>query len=389
MSVLLCCCLLFSVLCLSVSAAEDTLSVSDFNSLMGRETSSNGSTYTEYYTFSEGTVTVSGVLMHYWHANDPSFYALGATKVLTTFTLTDVQPNHNYDLNFKSAISYNGAYQIIVTVAGAKVFDKTFSDYKVQNIKCNFDMPANVVSGQTTVNIEYRVAQNYAYGSAGQNVRYYISENIDFVDRTDNPTWLQKILNRFTALGDTIGGFFGSLGDRISGFFSDLSKNISQWFAEQAQKIQDFKDGVKQWFQELGDKIGGFFTDLYNDLIEGLKALFIPADGYFDAYMQKTKDWAAERFGFLYTAADLMVTMVTDLKGLLRDEFTFVLPAARFTLNGQTYTLWDEYTVPMGEYLQNNYMKFAYGTYKTLLGSVFAFALFKYAQRVFDKVMAN
>lgn len=258
-----------AVLCLlsccsfSVYAADDTLTVSNFNSLMGRETpNSSGVTTTDYYTFSEGTATVSGVLMHYWHADDPNFYASGATKVLTTFTLTDVQPNHNYDLNFKTSISYSGSYEIIVIVAGTTVFQKSFNDYKVQSIKCNFDMPSNVVSGQTTVKIEYRVASQYAYGSAGQNVRYYISENIDFVDRTDNPTWLQKILNRFTALGDTIGGFFSSLGDRIGSYF-----------AEQKQKIQDFSNSVGNWFSDLKDTIKQKFVDLGNDIGEFFEKL--------------------------------------------------------------------------------------------------------------------
>ncbi len=264
---------LLAVVCLlsycsfSVFAADDTLTVSNFTSLMGRETSSSGSTYTEYYPFSEGTATVSGTLMHYWHANDPNFYTSGATKVLTTFTLTDVQPNHNYDLNFKTAISYNGAYKIIVTVANVVVFEKSFNDYKVQNIKCNFDMPANVVSGQTTVNIEYRVSEAYGYGSAGQNVRYYISENIDFLDRTDNPTWLAKIKQWFLDLGDKIGNFFSALGDRIGGFFDDLAENIKQKFNDLKSWIENLGNNIKQWFKDLGEDIGEFFTMLKNYLL--------------------------------------------------------------------------------------------------------------------------
>ena len=333
-----------AVLCLlsccsfSVFAADDTLTVSNFSSLMGREVpNDSGGTSTNYYTFSEGTATVSGVLMHYWHADDPNFYASGATKVLTTFTLTDVQPNHNYDLNFKTAISYSGSYEIIVIVAGTTVFQKSFNDYKVQSIKCNFNMPSNVVSGQTTVKIEYRVPKEYSYGSSGQNVRYYISENIEFVDRTDNPNWLQKILNRFTSLGDTIGSFFGSLGDRISGFFdtvntkiNDFKNNVSSWFS-------DLKETIKQKFVDLGNDIGEFFEKLKNYLLyfqhpvsTNSEGVLIGANGKpvytnpFESALQKVEDTVYDWLGKISNFLDSMEQSRTDVSGYLENGSTLV-----------------------------------------------------------------
>lgn len=333
-----------AVLCLlsccsfSCFAADDSLTVSNFSSTMGREVPNDyGGISTNYYSFSEGTANVSGVLMHYWHADDPNFYASGATKVLTTFTLTDVQPNHNYDLNFKTAISYSGSYEIIVIVAGTTVFQKSFNDYKVQSIKCNFNMPSNVVSGQTTVKIEYRVPKEYSYGSSGQNVRYYISENIEFVDRTDNPNWLQKILNRFTSLGDTIGSFFGSLGDRISGFFdtvntkiNDFKNNVSSWFS-------DLKETIKQKFVDLGNDIGEFFEKLKNYLLyfqhpvtTNSEGVLIGADGKpvytnpFESALQKVEDTVYDWLGKISNFLDSMEQSRTDVSGYLENGSTLV-----------------------------------------------------------------
>lgn len=333
-----------AVLCLlsccsfSVYAADDTLTVSNFNSLMGRETQrDDGGTYINYYTFSEGTATVSGVLMHYWHADDPNFYASGSTKVLTTFTLTDVQPNHNYDLNFKTSISYSGSYEIIVIVAGTTVFQKSFNDYKVQSIKCNFDMPSNVVSGQTTVKIEYRVASQYAYGSAGQNVRYYISEYIDFVDRTDNPTWLQKILNRFTALGDTIGGFFSSLGDRIGGFFDTVNTKINNFKDNVGSWFSDLKETIKQKFVDLGNDIGEFFEKLKNYLLyfqhpvtTNSDGVLIGSDGKpvytnpFESALQKVEDTVYDWLGKISNFLDSMEQSRVDVSGYLENGSALV-----------------------------------------------------------------
>lgn len=387
MSVLLCCCLLFSALCLSVSAEDAALVLSDLTTQMKREVVEGSSTVTYSYSYNEGIVNRYGQQMHWFHAQNPDFYKSGGTKIVLSGGELGLAAGHEYEFTFYTDINVSMAYSVCVLLDGNRLFEDTGLK-GFQKISVKFTAP-DTIRDNSRISIIYSVAKEYNYGAGGEGVNYYISEHLEFFDRTDNPSWLGKIKQWFQDLGDKIGNFFSVLADRIGGFFTDLSNSISQWFQEQKKQIQEFFNGVKQWFQELGDRISGYFTDLYNDLIEGLKSLFIPADGYFDAYMQKTKDWAAERFGFLYTAGDLMVSMVNDLKGLLRDEYTFVLPAARFTLNGQTYTLWDEYTVPMGEYLQNNYMKFAYGTYKTLLGSVFAFALFKYAEKVFDKVMAN
>lgn len=133
----------------------------------------------------------------------------------------------------------------------------------------------------------------------------------------------------------------------------------------------------------------GWLSAFGHYLLNGLKSLFIPSDGYFDAYMEKTKTWASERFGFLYTAGDLVVSFITNIRDMLKDDFQFVLPAAEFDLNGDHYVLWNEYTVPMSEYLENKTIKFIYSSYCFILGGICSFALLNYAIKVFDKILAN
>lgn len=133
----------------------------------------------------------------------------------------------------------------------------------------------------------------------------------------------------------------------------------------------------------------GWLSAFGHYLLNGLKSLFIPSDGYFDAYMEKTKTWASERFGFLYTAGDLVVSFITNIRDMLKDDFQFVLPAAEFDLNGEHYVLWNDYTVPMSEYLENKTIKFMYNSYCVILGGICSFALLNYAIKVFDKILAN
>lgn len=328
----------------------------------------------------------------------------GTARYIESFTLPKLSGNHEYTLDFWYAFNTATFGKLFVELeildGNNNLISAQILYYSPDNItsdtwtNCNISFKpdlSNVQSGYTC-RLLFRFVQT-------QNLSpwtVHISNYIYFNDNDDDSGLLNGVLDWLSRIYHSVAGGVDregvnhigivqgikngltNLGDRISNFFSDLKQGLIDKLEGVKASIEKTINGIQQWF-----------IDLKNNLIDGLKSLFIPSDGYFEAYMQKTKDWAAERFGFLYTAADLMVSMVTDLKELLRDDYNFVLPAARFSLNGQTYTLWNEYTVPMSEYLQNNYMKFAYGTYKTLLGSLFAFALFKYAQKVFDKVMAN
>lgn len=386
-------------MCLSVSAADDSedtgVQIYDVMQMSPQmywqtddETVSSSYTSTmQMRTYSKGQNGVPVDMVGFSNTNS-DYYNSGRQKMVVLTDYLTISPDTQYSLNFAHTLNFNARYTIDVYVVaygnGVKripIFSETYmgGNWSAPNYS-DFSFKINSADLGTSYKcrlyIEHSILSQYGYGSDGSSVYQLIQREIKIVD--DDVGWLVKILNAIRDIPSKIGGFFETLKQSISG-----------WFEEQKQKIQDFSDSVGQWFDELGDKISGYFTDLYNDLIEGLKSLFIPSEGYFDAYMENTKTWAAERFGFLYTAADLMSTMVTDLQGLLKDDFSFVLPAANFTLNGTTYTLWEAYTLPMGELLQNNYMKYAYGLYKTLLGSLCAFALFKYAQHVFDKVMAN
>lgn len=197
-------------------------------------------------------------------------------------------------------------------------------------------------------------------------------------------------------------------------FFSvhqyDLSKNYIKAFNVAPGNVFELDSGYYYRFRLYkgsdlrphGDGLSDYCNEyvlLYADegwlsafghyILNGLKSLFIPADGYFDAYMEKTKIWASDHFGFLYTCSDLFISTISSIRDMLSDDYVFILPAAEFDLNGQHYVLWNEYTVPMGEYLQNKIVKFMYESYCVLVGSICAFGLFGYARKVYNKTLAN
>lgn len=393
--------MLFSFTCLNVSAADEGLDINDFG-YTASYVAPGAPSSTDITSEITKQIPSSGDIVRF---DFPTLNTIPGVVASTYMTLNlldgfVIRPDHEYTMSFvfgnrMQVRSKLDVYVIIYNSNGSQYGSKAVYSFdgscanSTQTADFNFKIKSSELPDG------YRTSLKLVYQSFWTNTsnavpeRFYISRYISVVDNDDNTGLLQQIISSIKAIPSNISSFFSNLGDRIGNFFADIKQRMIDSYNGFVYNLSQFKDGVKQWFKDLGDRIQGFFVDLYNDIIDGLKSLFIPSDGYFDAYMEKTKTWAAARFGFLYTASDLVVSMITDLQGLLRDDFSFVLPAAKFTLNGETYTLWEAYTLPMGELLQNNYMKYAYGLYKTLLGSLLAFALFKYMQSVFDKIMAN
>ena len=252
----------------SYAADDEILHISDFNSLMFRRTTNSDGNYDTIYSFTDGIEKIRGMDMHFWHANDPYYYSAGGQRLLQTFDNLNVLPNHNYDLSFYACLSYNSTIECTIEINGNVVFTKQFTAYyQPYLISANFTMPS-YVDGSTQVSIYLNVINpNADFGSAGQNAKFFLSEDVTFVDRTDNPGWLGKVINAIKNIPQSIGNFFSS-----------LSENMKNWFAEQNQKIQDFNDSVgqmftdlgkdiKQKFVDLGDNIKSFFTTLKNYLL--------------------------------------------------------------------------------------------------------------------------
>lgn len=383
---LLCCCLLFSVLSLSASAAD--LNPADFTIEDAYFLLSNN-----YMVDIKDKVEVSssGEFVQYIFPNSDNYFPDGTPSCraleLRLLDNINIRPDHEYHLSFDYKWRVNVSHHVSVRLevrdssgkyySGKNMFIDDSSDYGLRKVDFNFKLSSSELPDGYTVKFLIN-AESMGHFTTYYET-FYISNPVILDDIDDDSGWFQRILNAIKELPEKIVGAIKAIPEAIGKFFTDLWNNLKQQF-----------ENIGQWFSDLGDKIGQFFVDLYNDIIEGLKSLFVPRDGYFDEYISKIKDWASDRFGFLYTAGDLTLSIVTDLKDLLRDDYNFVIPAAKFTLEGQTYTLWDAYTVPMSEYINSNsFMKTAYGMYKTLLMAGLAFAVFSYAQRVFDKVISN
>jgi len=310
---LLCFLFLFSVP--SFAADDDVLHLSDFTSTMQRVT--NDGSVVKKYDFVDGVVKYGGRQMHYFTATDPSFYASGGTHVLTNIGISGVTAGHEYEMTFYIGLSFNGKIQMNVSVAGVSVYNELLdSAWKNRKINIKFTMPDSVTD-QTQIVIQYAVPAAFGYGDKGQNVKYYISEDIEFIDTTDNPGWLGKIKQWFLDLGEKIGSFFTNLTESIKGFFADLKENLSTFFSE------------------LGDRIKGFFVQL----VEDIKSLFIPPDDYFSSLQTQLDTFCTEHLGALYQGPTVLINLIKKVLSISPDKPSITMPAIQFYWKGKLIQL--------------------------------------------------
>lgn len=262
-SIFLLSCFLLSFCPLSVYA--DDLHADDFNVLLGRQTNNSaGGTTTDYFTFTTESLKSNGIECNYYKpVNYSGFWPQGATKIISAFQSPSLIAGHEYQLSFATGVNFNANTKIEVYLNSTLIYSDSIKGTGAKKISINFKAP-DFATSDTSIRIECSIGEAYSYGSAGQNAGFLLSKNIGFNDNTDNPGWLGKILEKFTALGDRIGSFFTNLSDNIS----DLKDNLTEKF-----------NNLKQWFIDLGDSIGEFFEMLKNYLLYFQHPVTLDKDG--------------------------------------------------------------------------------------------------------------
>lgn len=110
----------------------------------------------------------------------------------------------------------------------------------------------------------------------------------------------------------------GSGGSGNSDVIQNADKNAQDIIQNQNQGNQEIKDNADKNAQEIQDNQNqntDKITDKLEDtkkgiiagLIDGIKGLFLPSDGYFTEVFNRLNNFFKERFGFLYTPIDLLI----------------------------------------------------------------------------------
>lgn len=118
----------------------------------------------------------------------------------------------------------------------------------------------------------------------GTSIQPIIDQNNTIINQNQTAENTRKgIWETIKSIPSTIGNFFDSLGTKIGTFFDNLAT-----------------------------KIGNFFKDLLDGIIDGLKTLFIPEDGYFETWFNNFKNYFEVKLGFLATPFTIFIDFVNS-----------------------------------------------------------------------------
>lgn len=128
-----------------------------------------------------------------------------------------------------------------------------------------------------------------------------IEKQENIIEQIINTT--QTISNQLTAFWDQLAGVMTNLFDLMKSQQDDLL-NADRENTEDIMGNQDSNTG------KLVDKLEDTKTGIINGIIEGLKSLFIPSEGYFQAKFEELNDFFSERLGLLYLPFDVIGNLV-------------------------------------------------------------------------------
>lgn len=265
---------------------------------------------------------------------------------LTLYGTDDYSPTYDkfqYMSGFDTKINYSISKGVSYTAT--LVFNFTsISDSEFSSSRLNYFTNSNLV----------RVSNSaYSYGSAS-----YSKNDCFTYSSVKYCTYTATINYSFTAISDASSFALGSWNNNGSGFAffqhnqtSDFSltslsieKNADNTIINQNETIINQNQGIIDnqnktnekldeaentrkgiwetiksipgtigtFFDNLGTKIGNFFKDLLDGIIDGLKTLFIPEDGYFETWFNNFKNYFEVKLGFLATPFTIFIDFVNS-----------------------------------------------------------------------------
>lgn len=163
----------------------------------------------------------------------------------------------------------------------------------------------------------------------------------------------------------------------------------------QTEVIKENNETNKNIFQKIGDILSfinpfseNFFgRKLVELIINGLKSLFIPEDGFFSDYFTELKDWFSERFGFLWAPFDFIIDLLTRIVNINFSEPVFSIPDINEPFTG--HKLISAIDFNFNDLLENQALKTVHDIYLLIVDGGIVFALYKITREKIEEVFTK
>lgn len=124
---------------------------------------------------------------------------------------------------------------------------------------------------------------------------------------------------------------------------------------EEANTLQE---EANETSRNIFDKISDFFAGFFDGIINALKSVFIPEDGYFSDFFTRLNDFFSEKLGMLYAPIDMFITFMTELQNATGGDAGIQFPGIKWEdawlIEPQTVSL-TEYADEMPELQEKIY----------------------------------
>lgn len=170
---------------------------------------------------------------------------------------------------------------------------------------------------------------------------------------------------------------------------------ISTSLDEQKQSIEENTKTNKNIFERIGDILSfinpfseNFFGKKLVELIlEGLKSLFVPEEGFFSTYFDDLKNWFSDRLGFLWSPFDIVIEILNRILNINFSEPVIVIPEIQEGFTGEKLISSQEYN--LNDLLNNDIFNNIHNIYLVCVDAIILFALIHLAERKIEEVFSN
>lgn len=191
-------------------------------------------------------------------------------------------------------------------------------------------------------------------------------------------------------LGGLIDSIIEGINEVIDGI-SNVAQNVASLPSNIAGALSSLFHQVVSAVTSIGDQITNALTSLGNFLIDGLKQLFIPSDGYFEGVANDLSSFFGDRLGLLLYPFDFLVSLGDRIAGLQTSEPTCTIPEIAYTdSDNNKYVLIEGQTLNVYELVgRNDIIVGMHQTYLTVMDGIIAFTLMALCWKRFDHIIGG
>ena len=220
-----------------------------------------------------------------------------------------------FTINNDGSVTVNGTATYNAKLILTNYFNLDVGDYKL--IEGNSDYLDNAIRGtynDSNGNLKYLSSSvSFTVSSGNYNYQIYI---VILKGKTVNNLTFYPMLVKYENRNIS----YEKYGEKIcSNRIDDTNNKLDE--AENTRKgiwetIKSIPSTIGNFFTDLGNKIGGFFTNLLNGILDGLKSLFIPGDGFFKTWFSDFKTFIEDKLGFLSTPFTIFIDFIESYSDL-------------------------------------------------------------------------